>query len=76
MDSFRAQPGGLVPHCQLRVSGTEVGSMLEECVSLKGAKKPYNFFMMICGPTIAGVGERARIIVEGLGGGGGGGEVV
>ena len=41
-----------------------MGSTLEACVGLKGAKKPYNYFQIICGPAIAGL----------QGGGGGGGE--
>ena len=34
-----------------------MGSILEERVSLKGAKEPFNFFLLECDPTTAGVSE-------------------
>ena len=60
MDRFRARPNYLPPYCQLNASlcaGTEVGSILEERVGLKGAKEPFNFFLLECDPTTAGVSE-------------------
>ena len=58
VDRFRARPSDLPPYCQLNASlcaGTEVGSILEERVGLKGAKEPFNFFLLECDPTTAGV---------------------
>ena len=47
-----------IPYSQIRVSGAkaEVGSELDERVSLKGAKEPNNFFTLQCGPTTADPG--------------------
>ena len=62
VDRFRARPNYLPPYCQLNASlcaGTEVGSILEERVGLKGAKEPFNFFLLECDPTTAGVSECA-----------------
>ena len=36
-----------------------MGSILEERVGLKGAKEPFNFFLLECDPTTAGVSECA-----------------
>ena len=36
-----------------------MGSILEERVGLKGAKEPFNYFLLECDPTTAGVSECA-----------------
>ena len=60
VDCFKGRPGDLLPYCELHVSScaeTEVGSILEAKVELKGAKWPFNYFQIecSCGAVTSGV---------------------
>ena len=51
VDRYRGQPDDLVPFCALHISAAarvSVESKLKLKISLKGAKEPFNYFMLQC----------------------------
>ena len=53
VDRCIARTGHEIPHCELTAEWTKQGkpSRLKRKVTLKGAKEPYNYFLIVIDPT-------------------------